>query len=599
MGRKTLRPERALCMLDASVPAGDVGVPAGGSTSPHDGTGARRHPRIRRAAKWLPFTLLAVAAMAYLVLGAVANDRLPRMSTVDSLDVGGLQRIAASEQIEDQAGKRLDRPITLTASDGWRADITPGEAGFRIDASLVLKDIPPPGWSPPGLLRWLTRPVQVSSRIDVDTARVGAAVTSATETLTRAPREPVIETEGRGLTLVAGQAGAAVDVEQTVQAVVDAFTRNEPAAAVALRTLEPTVSTVVARGVLDSATTLLARGVLIKRDEVMAQVPRRPLARSMAFVPDGVTLRPVVNGTLLRARLLARAPQLETAARDAEFRIKEGRPVIVPARNGRTISTADLANALETAAVMYPSSGYVSLPAVSLEPELTDARASALGVRERLSAFTQEFPYAPYRVQNIGRAARYIDGTVLLPGETFSMNDTILERTREHGYTEGFVIGPGGIFREDLGGGVSAAATAVWTAAFFAGMERVETRAHSIYISRYAPGLEATVAWGVFDMRFRNDAATAVLITARTTNTSVTFEFWGTRTYDRIKAVFGPRTNIVPYRTVYDDAPTCLGQSGEPGFTIDVERRFIVDRAVVRREAITSTYQPAPRVICT
>lgn len=97
------------------------------------------------------------------------------------------------------------------------------------------------------------------------------------------------------------------------------------------------------------------------------------------------------------ARLLARAPQLQNGAQDAEFRSRDGRPVIVP--------------------------------------------------------------------------ARYVHGTVLLPYETFSMNDTIKERTREHGYTEGFVIGPGGSFREDLGGGVSTATTAVWTAAFFAGME--------------------------------------------------------------------------------------------------------------------------------
>ncbi len=59
----------------------------------------------------------------------------------------------------------------------------------------------------------------------------------------------------------------------------------------------------------------------------------------------------------------------------------------------------------------------------------------------------------------------------------------------------GTIIGPGGVFEEALGGGVSAATTAVWTAAFFAGMERVSTRAHSVYISRYQLGLEATVAW--------------------------------------------------------------------------------------------------------
>jgi vancomycin resistance protein YoaR len=181
------------------------------------------------------------------------------------------------------------------------------------------------------------------------------------------------------------------------------------------------------------------------------------------------------------------------------------------------------------------------------EPELTTEEAKALGITEKLSTFTQNFPYAAYRVQNIGQAAEYIDGTLLMPGEVFSMNEVIKERTPENGYTMGIVIGPGGIFEEQQGGGVSASATAVWTAAFFAGMEEVSTRAHSIYISRYQPGLEATVAWGLFDMQFRNSNPNPVFITTKMTNTSLRVTFWGTRQYDEITAEFGPKTNIRPY----------------------------------------------------
>lgn len=145
---------------------------------------------------------------------------------------------------------------------------------------------------------------------------------------------------------------------------------------------------------------------------------------------------------------------------------------------------------------------------------------------------------------------------------------------------------------------VSSCTTAVWTAAFFAGMEPVQVRAHSIYISRYAPGLEATVAWGVFDMKFRNTTPYAVLITARTTNTSMTVQFWGTRQYDKIKAVFGPRTQVTPYTTITDTGPSCLGQEGSDGFRIDVERRFVNDRVVVRSDVFTTAFKPSPRVVC-
>ena len=68
------------------------------------------------------------------------------------------------------------------------------------------------------------------------------------------------------------------------------------------------------------------------------------------------------------------------------------------------------------------------------------------------------------------------------------------ERTAANGFTEGFIISDG-IFKEDLGGGVSQMATTTFNAAFFAGLEDVEHKPHSFYIDRYPVGREATVAW--------------------------------------------------------------------------------------------------------
>ena len=233
----------------------------------------------------------------------------------------------------------------------------------------------------------------------------------------------------------------------------------------------------------------------------------------------------------------------------------------------------------------------------TVEPDLTTAEAKALGVKQVISTFTQYFPYAPYRVTNIGRAARYIDGTLLLPGETFSMNDTVKERTVENGYTVGTVIS-GGKFALELGGGVSTITTTMWHTAFYAGLERVEQRAHSFYISRYLPGLEATVAWGSLDLKFRNDSPNAVLIKASITNSSVTVTMYGTKRY-KITAEFGPRTNIRPFKTVYDDSPGCVVQPGVEGFRIVVTRVFSdLDGNVVKREPLTTSYNVANDIHC-
>ena len=109
---------------------------------------------------------------------------------------------------------------------------------------------------------------------------------------------------------------------------------------------------------------------------------------------------------------------------------------------------------------------------------------------------------------NIHRAADLMDEHAgAARGQVFSLNGTVGERTAERGFAAGYIIDNGQL-EVDFGGGVSQLATTTFNAAFFAGLEIVEHHPHSFYISRYPEGREATVAWGVKDLRFRNDSPT-------------------------------------------------------------------------------------------
>jgi vancomycin resistance protein YoaR len=106
------------------------------------------------------------------------------------------------------------------------------------------------------------------------------------------------------------------------------------------------------------------------------------------------------------------------------------------------------------------------------------------------------------------------------------------------------------------------------------------------------------VAWGSFDMSFRNDTPHAVYLTTVMRNTSITVAIWGTKAYD-IKAVSGPRYNrVAAGKTQYDPTPTCHAQSGVEGFSIDVYRVFLKNGKEVKREKITTRYRPSPTVLC-
>jgi vancomycin resistance protein YoaR len=153
-------------------------------------------------------------------------------------------------------------------------------------------------------------------------------------------------------------------------------------------------------------------------------------------------------------------------------------------------------------------------------------------------------------------------------------------------------------FTKASGGGVSSVATTLYNALFFAGVKPVEHGAHSFYIERYPEGREATVAWGSLDLRFTNDSGKAVYIQAESTDTSVTVSFLGTRKYDEIKSVTGPRENVTkPEKKVSDDKE-CVPQTPLEGFDVTVERVFYDDGREVKREPYRTHYTPRDEIVC-
>jgi vancomycin resistance protein YoaR len=240
----------------------------------------------------------------------------------------------------------------------------------------------------------------------------------------------------------------------------------------------------------------------------------------------------------------------------------------------------------------------------AIRPEFTTADARGLGIRRRVSSFVTYYPHADYRNTNLGRAAELINGTVLRPGETFSLNETVGERTAANGFVEGFIIS-GGVFAEDFGGGVSQVATTTFNAAFFAGLEDVEHKPHSFYIDRYPPGREATVAWPTVDLRFRNDTKHGVLLrtfvqpSAPGGTGSMHAEVWSTKTWDIRARSSGPYAYVSPgTQVITGDA--CVPSTGVSGFQIDVFRDFYRpgSNSRVRTERFHTTYNPLDTVTC-
>ena len=108
------------------------------------------------------------------------------------------------------------------------------------------------------------------------------------------------------------------------------------------------------------------------------------------------------------------------------------------------------------------------------------------------------------RTTNLELAASHIDGTMLLPGEEFSFNQTVGERNERRGFKKAKVIIPGG-YIEDYGGGICQTASTLHAAAVLAGLEITKRYSHRFRVHYMPPGLDATVDWGRKDLKIKNN----------------------------------------------------------------------------------------------
>lgn len=575
-------------------------------------------PEVHRshAGRWVALVLGLLALV--LVVGyaaavwAVSGADVPGGTTVRGVDIGGMSTDQAVATLEAELGEDAAAPIPVTAGEA-ETELEPAEAGLTVDWEATVEQASGRVLAPAALLRRLRGDVELEPITRTDSEALAAALGDLADVSATEPVEPTIEyTKQASVRFEPGVPGAALDVPAASQAISAAYFQLPYAALeLPMTAIAPTVSDTEAQRVRDElAVPAVALPVTLRvapKAGTSTQPPEADevtiepvdIARTLTFAPKDGTLASTLDGAELHDRLAGELEDIERRGRDARIVIKSGAPVVVASRTGRSVDDEELATAV--AAVLpetVPAARVADVTLVVSQPDFTTADAEALNITEKLSSFRQWFPPAAYRYQNVGQAAEYLNGTILEPGETFSMNDTIKERTPANGYTKGFIIS-GGRFREELGGGVSIITTATWTAGFYAGLERVEQHAHGLYISRYQAGLEATVAWGLLDLRMRNETGNGVLITAKRFNDGVLIEMWGTKKFDKVTSTFSERYNYTDFKKIVDDGEDCVPSEGVRGFSISVTRRRSIDGKVVSTETWPTTYRPTPNVVCT
>ena len=562
-----------------------------------DGLDREESPTVRR--RWplaVAGALLGLLAV-YIATAAFLGDRVPRDTTVSGVAVGGQGAQEARATLTEQLGGGADRPVVLTSSVG-KVEVSAEDLGLALDVDATVDELVGFSLSPTTLWQHLTGGGERAAVVTVDDAVFAAAVEEARGELDAEPVEGSLSLKGGTVTMKEPVAGTRTDVDATS----DAVRRGWPGkrtVEVAAQSLPPAVSAEeLSRVRTEFADVAVSGPVTVKVGETSFTMAPKTFVPAIVIAPDeSGRITPRADEKKLAKIVHAQAEKagVEVEPKDAVVTFSGRTPTVRPHVSGMVLDDASLQR--EVWKAISTPARTATVAATSVEPKFTTDVARRTLPKEKISSFTTYFQAGQPRVRNIKLAARIINGTYVPPGEQFSMNAVLGERTAAKGYIEAGIIRDGRA-ATSLGGGISQVSTTIFNASFFAGVKLDAWTPHYYYISRYPEGREATISWPDLHNIFTNTTDGGILMQVSTTSTSITVSYWGTKKYD-VTATKSARYDIVQPKKYTDDGPECIDQSPVVGFKVDVGRILKQGGKVVKSEKYTTNYRPEDDVTCT
>lgn len=573
---------------------------------------AHSEPRVRRwwaqRRIWIPAAVLAGLGLLYAGDLVLAGNDIPRNTTIGGARLGGLSPDAAAALLEEELSASLSAPRDVAAGD-TNGTLNAAAAGIDLDIDASVDQAARQPLNPLTRLLSLFTEREVDAVLSVDEDLLDGAIAEFAETVDRAPIEGAITFDGLDPVAVEPVSGIELDRRGAATTLVAAVRADPGRRSDGLLQLpvDEIAVTITAEEVQEALDTIagpaLAAPIVVAAPAgasagVTVEVPVTAIAASLRFTPDAEgQLQAEIDPEALQTSMGEGFAPFSTPAQDARFEIVAGAMTVVPSVDGTSIDMAGLSEAM-LAVLTQPAPRQVEAALSAAPAALTTEAANALGIIEVVSSFTTNYTSSSSG-ENIRVVAAEVNGALVLPGETFSLNGYTGPRTEAQGYIPAGVI-ISGEFQQAVGGGVSQFATTTFNAVFFAGLEDVYHKPHSYYISRYPAGREATVFYDSIDLAFRNDQPTGIYMQTIWSPGELTVTFWGTKQVD-VESVSSERYNYrSPQTQEKPDDGTCSASGGSTGFDITVTRIFkqLGTGTVLRTEDFVTRYNAEPRIVC-
>lgn len=480
------------------------------------------------------FVLLVIAAST--ADSVIHRGKVQRNVTLAGQALGGDSVAEVEAEVAAVAAAFTQTPVSVTVEGGVGFQATAEQVGLGVDEPATVRavmDARRQGFALTRPFSWLQSLVQdhevdVVLEVDEQQALDASVVLGGADLV--APLEAAVAVDEAGSIVVTQPApGRGVDGAGLARSLQAVSYRDGPIeVSVGLVELPPLSTAEQAEAARVEAERLTASGLAVRAGDQATTIPPETLRTWLVFSPTEAGLTVSVDRARVEAELPDLLPEAGEPPVDAGAAVLDGVVVPIFARSG-TGCCAPEAVDLVLDAMQQGTGGPVELPLTVREPQRTDDDLAAMRITELIGSFTTNHACCEARVTNIHRIADLLRGYIIEPGEMLSVNTVVGERTLEKGFVPGPAIYENNNIRNEVGGGISQFMTTLFNAAFFAGLDFGEYRAHSIYISRYPYGREATINYPNLDLQIVNSTPYGVLVWPSYTDTSITVDLYSTQ----------------------------------------------------------------------
>jgi len=502
-------------------------------------------------------------------------------------------RAALNNSVVPLASKPFDVQINF---QNYKMD--PVKAGLSLNVDDTVADLTGYEANPVELIDRLTGKYTATASIDVDqdklTSQLAALAKKADAKVTEGD---ITFAEGKAK-LVKPVDGVSLKQDEAAKVLTSDWRIGAPAIELPSEIAKPEISEDTLQSFYDDKVkALLKDKVSLTSDKKKVDIPAAAIAAAASYTPkDGAPAITLDDKKLFKAATTN--SEFSSTAKNARITLSGGKPTITKSTTGLALETKGLGAKVLAATETKERTAEVVLK--TSEADFTTADAKKLGIKEEIVEFSTPYPTSDrVRTKNLHAGSDRINGTVIKPGENFSLLQALGPITVANGYFSSGVV-ESGFSTEAVGGGLSQVSTQLYNVGFLAGYDDVTHKPHSRWFERYPAGREATLWEGQVDMVWKNNTPYGVMIQAWVSGDRVHTRLWSTK-YWKVSQKSSGKYNMTNPETRYNPADKCVSESGgQKGFSIDITRnRSTVDGSKTLPPDVKSwTYQPWHKVVC-